>query len=267
MAAAKAKGRSLLLEDGSRPLLFGHRGYSAIAPENTLAAFQALLEHGIPGAELDVQLSRDGRLMVIHDFNLQRVTGLDAAVRESDSSAIRALDAGSWVAPQFRGQRVPLLEEVLASCGERLYYDIELKWDRKEANGLEEAVVACLRRHGLQRRCLLSSFNPYCIARLRRLTPQLPTAHIWTDSRELPFLLRHGEAGLLLPTPFIKPEAGRISPLRALTYRLLGSRMLAWTVDDGEEARRLLRLGVRGFISNDPGGLRGELRGAGLAGL
>jgi glycerophosphoryl diester phosphodiesterase len=245
-------------------LLFGHRGYSAAAPENTLAAFRALLEHGIPGAELDVQLSRDGELTVIHDFNLRRVTGLDAAVRETESSAIRALDAGSWLAARFRGERVPLLGEVFEACGERLYYDIELKWDLKEANGLEEKVVACLRRHGLERRSLLSSFNPYCIGRLRRLAPELPTAHIWANSHELPFLLRHGEAGLLLPTPFVKPEARRITPLRAAAYRLLGSRMLAWTVGDEDEARRLLGLGVRGLISNDPVRLREALRHAGL---
>jgi glycerophosphoryl diester phosphodiesterase len=262
--AGRARRGSLLLADGRRPLLFGHRGYCAAAPENTLAAFRALLEHGIPGAELDVQLTRDGKPAVTHDFNLRRVTGLDAAVRETDSSALRALDAGSWFAPRFRGERVPLLEEVLEACGERLYYDIELKWDRKEANGLEEVVVSCVRRHGLEGRSLFSSFNPYCIARLRRLAPELPAAHIWTNSRELPFLLRHGEAGLLLPTPFIKPEARRISPLRALTYRLLGSRMLAWTVDEEGEARRLLRLGVRGLISNDPVRLREALRRAGL---
>lgn len=258
--AAKAEGASLLLEEEPRPLLFGHRGYSAAAPENTLAAFRALLEHGIPGAELDVQLSRDGELTVIHDFNLRRVTGLDAEVRRTESSAIRALDAGSWFSPRFAGERVPLLDEVFEACGERLYYDIELKWDLKEANGLEQKVVACLRSHGLGRRCLLSSFNPYCIIRLRRLAPDLPTAHIWADSSELPLLLRHGEAGLLLPTPFIKPEAGRMSRWRAAVYRLLGSRVLAWTVDDEREARRLLALGVRGLISNDPVKLRAALR-------
>jgi glycerophosphoryl diester phosphodiesterase len=255
---------SLLLEDDSRPLLFGHRGYSAAAPENTLAAFRALAEHGIPGAELDVQLSRDGELVVVHDFNLRRVTGLDAAVRQTESSAIRALDAGSWFSSSFSGQRVPLLDEVFEACAERLYYDIELKWDLKEANGLEEKVVDCLRRHGLEGRCLLSSFNPYCIARLRRLAPDLPTAHIWADTRELPFLLRHGEASLVLPTPFIKPEARRISRWRAAAYRLLGSRVLAWTVDDEQEAGRLLGLGVRGLISNDPVRLREALRQAGL---
>jgi len=261
---ARAEGRSLLLQPGPRPLLFGHRGYSAVAPENTLAAFRMLVESGIPGAELDVQLSRDRRLVVMHDFSLLRTTGCSARVRKTESSDIRALDAGSWFSPRFRGERIPLLEEVFELCGERLYYDLELKWDHKEANGLEQEILACVRRHGLEARCLLSSFNPYCVRRLRRLAPELPAAHIWTNDRALPFLLRHGEAGLAFPTPFIKPSADRITPLRALTYRLLGSRVLAWTVDEEEEARRLLRLGVRGLISNDPVRLRDSLQRDGL---
>ena len=262
--AGKPKSRSLLLEDGPRPLLFGHRGFSAAAPENTLAAFRLLIDNGIPGAELDVQLSRDRRLLVLHDFSLLRTTGCAAQVRETESSAIRALDAGSWFSPRFRGERVPLLEEVFEACGRRLYYDIELKWDRREANGLEQEALACVRRHGLEARCLLSSFNPCCVRRLRRLAPGLPAAHIWAKHRALPFLLRHGEASLVFPTPFIEPAADRITPLRALAYRLLGSRMLAWTVEEEGEARRLLRLGVRGLISNDPVRLREALRRAGL---
>jgi glycerophosphoryl diester phosphodiesterase len=262
--AARPESRSLLLEGGPRPLLFGHRGFSAAAPENTLAAFRLLIDNGIPGAELDVQLSRDRRLVVLHDFSLLRTTGCAAQVRETESSVIRALDAGSWFSPHYRGERVPLLEEVFETCGPRLYYDIELKWDHREANGLEQEVLACVRRHGLEARCLLSSFNPYCVRRLRRLAPELPAAHIWANNRALPFLLRHGETSLVFPTPFIKPAANRITLLRALAYRLLGSRMLAWTVEEEGEARRLLRLGVRGLISNDPVRLREALQRAGL---
>lgn len=262
--APRTEGRSLLLADGRRPLLFGHRGCSAAAPENTLAAFQALLDNGIAGAELDVQLTRDGELVVIHDFNLRRVTGHDAEVRETDYNAIRSLDAGSWFSPRFAGERVPRLSEVFETCGDRLYYDLELKWDRRRSNGLERKVVALIRRYGLEARCLVSSFNPFCIVRLRRLAPRLPSAHIWADRRELPFLLRHGEAGYLLPTPFIKPEASRITRLRAASYRLLGSRILAWTVNEEREAARLLGLGVHGLISDEPVRLRQALRRRGL---
>jgi glycerophosphoryl diester phosphodiesterase len=246
----------LFTDSRAAPLLFGHRGYSSLAPENTLAAFQALADRGIPGAELDVQLSRDGVPVVLHDWTLKRTAGLDARVRDTPLAAIRELDAGSWKGPAFRGPRVPLLEEVFAAFGASLYFDVELKWDAKAGNGLEEKVVDLIRRHGLQERCLLSSFNPYCLLRARRLAPELPTAHIWTDTPELPRLLRHGAAAVLLPGPLAKPEGRRIRAWNAALFRLLGSSLLAWTVDDPAEARRLLALGVRGLISNDPGALR-----------
>jgi glycerophosphoryl diester phosphodiesterase len=236
-------------------LLFGHRGYSALAPENTLAAFQTLVEQGIPGAELDVQLSADGQPVVIHDFTLERTAGLAARVRDTPLAAIRELDAGQWWGERFRGQKVPLLEEVFAAFAGSLYFDVELKWELKAGGGLEQKVVQAIRRHGLQRRCLLSSFNPYCLLRARRLAPELPTAHIWADTPELPFLLRHGAAAVLLPGPLAKPQGRRIRAWNAALFRLLGSRLVAWTVDEPEEARRLLDLGVGGLISNDPGRL------------
>ena len=257
--------RGLFSDPGLPVLLFGHRGYSALAPENTLAAFQLLVDRGIPGAELDAQLSRDGVPVVVHDFDLKRTTGLAARVRDVEASAIRGLDAGRWFSPEFRGEKVPLLEEVLARFGRRLYFDVELKWDRRAGNGLEERVIGLIRRHGLEERCLLSSFNPFCILRARRLAPELPTAHIWYRGRELPFILRHGEAALLAPGPLAKPEGARIRAWNAALLRRLGGRLVAWGVEEPEEARRLVRLGVRGLISNDPGRLRGALPAPGLS--
>jgi len=243
-------------------LLFGHRGYSALAPENTLAAFQLLADRGIPGAELDAQLSRDGVPVVIHDFDLKRTAGLDSRVRDVELSEMRGLDAGGWFSPEFRGQKVPLLDEVLARFGRRLYFDVELKWDRRKGNGLEERVIEVIRRHGLEERCLLSSFNPFCILRARRLAPEMATAHIWSNTSELPFILRHGEAALFAPGPLAKPAGAGLRAWNAALLRLLGSRVVAWGVEEPEEARRLLRLGVRGLISNDPGRLTGVLAAA-----
>ena len=98
-------------------LLFGHRGYSAIAPENTLAAFRSLIDHQIPGVELDVHLSRDGNVVVIHDGNLKRTTGKDSLVQECTAAQIRTLDAGLWFGEKFKGEKIPLLGEVFALLG------------------------------------------------------------------------------------------------------------------------------------------------------
>ncbi|MBN1835325.1 MAG: glycerophosphodiester phosphodiesterase [Spirochaetales bacterium] len=242
-------------------LLFGHRGYSGIAPENTLAAFRALLEHGVPGVELDVHLSRDGGLPVVHDDNLRRVTGRDVEVEECTIDEIRELDAGAWFGDSFRGERVPVLEEVFELLGSRVYYDIELKWGRRAGGGLEERVLECIRDHGLRGRCLISSFNPFCIRRVQALDPAQPTAHIYANHPEVPRLLRRGQARWVVSTPVLKPRHDQIGPWTALLYRrLLPSRILAWTVDEPAEARRLLALGVQGIISNQPGRIAGVFR-------
>jgi glycerophosphoryl diester phosphodiesterase len=244
----------------SEVMLFGHRGYSHLAPENTLAAFSLLLEHGIPGVELDVRLSRDGKVVVIHDENVKRVTGVDALVQDCPASKLRRLDAGSWFGGTFRDEGIPLLDEVFELSGDRLYYDIELKWGQRRSNGLEETVVERIRSHGMTDRCLISSFNPYCIRRVQAVAPEIPTAHIYARHRDVPLLLRRGQAGMVIPTPYMKPRSSQVTRISSfLLRRMLRSRILAWTVDDPAEATRLIHLGVRGIISNHPSKIKAAL--------
>ena len=245
---------------GSAVMLFGHRGYSALAPENTLAAFALLVQHGIPGVELDVRLSRDGKVVVIHDENVKRVTGVDALVQDCRASRLKSMDAGSWFGDPFRDEGIPLLDEVFELLGDRLYYDIELKWGQKRSGGLEEAVVKRIRSHGMTGRCLISSFNPYCIRRMQAIAPEIPTAHIYARHRDVPLILRRGQAGLFVPAPYMKPRSSQINPVSSFALRrILRSRILAWTVDDPAEATRVLHLGVRGIISNHPSKIKAVL--------
>jgi glycerophosphoryl diester phosphodiesterase len=245
---------------GSAVMLFGHRGYSALAPENTLAAFSLLLEHGIPGVELDVRLSRDGKVVVIHDENVKRVTGVDALVQDCRASKLGRLDAGSWFGDAFRGEGIPLLDEVFELLGDRLYYDIELKWGQRSGGALEKVVVERIRSHGVVDRCLISSFNPYCIRRVQAIAPDIPTAHIYAKHRDVPPLLRRGQAGVVIPTPYMKPRSSQVNRLSSFVLRrMLSSRILTWTVDDPGEATRLIHLGVRGIISNHPSKIKAAL--------
>jgi glycerophosphoryl diester phosphodiesterase len=241
-------------------MLFGHRGYSALAPENTLAAFSLLLEHGIPGAELDVRLSRDGKVVVIHDENTKRVTGVDSAVEECRASTLKRMDAGSWFSEVFRNEGVPLLDEVFELGGARLYYDIDLKWGSRTGGGLEEAVVSRIRSHGMIGRCLISSFNPFCIRRVQAMAPEIQTAHTYARYHKVPLILRRGQAGLVFPAPYMKPRFSQVNRINSfLLRRILGSRIIAWTVDDPEEATRLIYLGVRGIVSNHPSRIKAVL--------
>jgi glycerophosphoryl diester phosphodiesterase len=185
--------------------------------------------------------------VVIHDFTLER-TG--PAARAGHPLGDPRADAGQWREAVPRPE-VPLLEEVFASR-RRLYFDVELKWElrsRRRAGAESRAGHPAPRPRA---RCLFPRSTPAPL-RARRLAPELP-ARIRRHP-ELPFLLRHGAAAVLLPGPLAKPQGRRIRAWNAALFRLLGSRLVAWTVDEPEEARRLLDLGVGGLISNDPGRL------------
>jgi glycerophosphoryl diester phosphodiesterase len=225
-----------------------------------LAAFSVLLEHKIPGVELDVQLTRDGQVVVIHDANVKRVTGLDALVRDCLASELRNLDAGVWFDESFRGERIPLLDEVFELLGNKIYYDVELKWGQRWSCGLEETVIERIHSHKLEDRCLISSFNPYCIRTTQKLAPDIPTAHIYSRHSNVPLLLRHGAARIAIPTAFMKPRSKQVNLISSfLIRRVFNSRILAWTVDEPEEATHLVHLGVRGLISNHPGRIKAVL--------
>jgi len=237
-----------------QPLLFGHRGYSSLAPENTLAAFRILLEKKIPGTEFDVQRCKSGELVVTHDDNLERVTGFKGRVAETNFSRIRSLEAGSWFSHEFKGEKIPLLDEVLELLGKNVYYDIELKCRHKEGHGLEEEALSRIRAHNIENLSLLSSFNPWCVRRVNRLAPEIPTAVIYSASKRLPFFLRHGEARLITDARVLKPDYKIIRPWTILLQKkVFKGEVLPWIVNDPQIAGKLLKAGAQGIISNDPG--------------
>src|SRR4051794_8309365 len=124
------------------PLISAHRGFSAAAPENTLAALRAALAAGADVAEIDVQLSRDGVLVLMHDRTLERTTDGAGPLCERTVAELKRLDAGSWFAPAYRGEEVPTLAEVLAWSRGRLGLLIELKSPRTDAAPMIDTVIA-----------------------------------------------------------------------------------------------------------------------------
>ncbi len=239
--------------DAQLPLLFAHRGYAKRAPENTLAAFAAARSASIPGVELDVHRARSGELVVVHDFNLKRITGEDLLVEECDIATLKSLDAGAWFGERFRGERLPLLSELFDALADTVYYDIEIKSRLREDDGLAQELVGLIRGRRLARRCLISSFNPYAIRAARRLAPEIPTAIIYSSDREVLPFLRHGEGRFISGCPILKPDFRKVTPMGMfLNQRVLGYPVITWTVDEPETAERLLERGVAGLISNDP---------------
>ena len=245
--------RNLLFPAAQHPLLFGHRGCSHAAPENTLAAFQKVLDLGVPGVELDVHLCKSGELVVTHDSNLKRVTGVDIEVEEAEYAQIAELDAGAWFGAEYTGQRVPLFDEVLDLLSGKVYFDIEIKHWNKEGGALERKLVEAVRKRNILDQVMIYSFNPYAIRAVRGIDPTIHTAHIYTDYFEFPRWLRNGWGRFVSHPHVLKPDRDKVTRWTIFfKQKVEGYPLITWTEDDEEKAQRFLTMGVDGIISNVP---------------
>lgn len=243
------------LPGARRPLVFAHRGLSSEAPENTMASFGRARAAGIPGIELDVHLTADGSLAVIHDDTTARTSpGSSLRVEESSMADLKALDIGSWKDTACAGERVITLSELFEAFGGDFYYDIEIKQRVAADRGLEATLARVLSDARMDAgRIVVSSFNPLCIGRFKRLAPAIPTAIIYRENGELPWYLRHGEGRWLGSADLLKPRHSMVRPAAMAVRRAFGGRpVLPWTVDDPAEAARLVGLGCVGVVSNAP---------------
>ncbi|BCR04196.1 glycerophosphoryl diester phosphodiesterase [Desulfuromonas versatilis] len=222
--------------------VWAHRGDSAHAPENTLAAFAAAEAAGCDGIELDVHLCRDGVPVVIHDETLQRTTDGRGRVAATWLRQLRELDAGSWYAAAFAGERLPTLREVLEWAEDRLRINIEIK---SAAAGM---AVLDLLGDFRRARVLISSFDHKLLAALRRDAPELPLGFL-VDSRFWRAGLRRAVAS---GAESFHPRQDTLSRAMLSACRDAGLALYPWTVDDDKRLSELLRLGVDGVFTNDP---------------
>jgi glycerophosphoryl diester phosphodiesterase len=242
------------------PLILAHRGASASAPENTLAAFALAIEHGADGIELDVTRCATGEVVVMHDATVDRTTDGSGAVTTLPLDALSALDAGAWFGPSWAGERVPLLQEVLELVGGQLRINIEIKREGS-GSGLEEQLAAQVRRHALQGEVIISSFSPRALRRIRRVAPELPRALLTALPTPPDLILAW--AGPLLEPQALHPPHRLISADMVQRAHLLGLRVNVWTVNDQADMARMIALKVDGIITDRPAELAQLLNAGG----
>jgi len=233
-----------------RPLIIGHRGACAHAPENTLSAFRLALEHGADGIELDAKLSLDKQVMVIHDQTVDRTTNGTGKVRELTLEQLKKLDAGEHFDARFKGEPIPTLEEVFQAVGGKTLINVELTNYASPFDALPDLVAELVNRYKLQERVLFSSFHPFNLIRVHRKLPNTPCA-ILTEPGQKGQMLR-GFWGRLAAPKLVHPYFSDVTGPYLYDEHRQGRRVNTWTVNDPDEMRRLFNLGIDGIITDDP---------------
>jgi glycerophosphoryl diester phosphodiesterase len=245
------------------PLVIAHRGDSAHRPENTLASFASGLEVGAAFAELDVHLTRDGEVVVIHDATLDRTTNGRGAVRDLTLAEIRRFSAGypTRFGSAYTGERVPTLGEVLGLLRDRARAMIEIKPDavtEDAEGGIEAHVVEEVRKARMEKEVALISFERRALVRCRTLAPEILRGHLFERGQAGDMLTGAREVG----SELIMPEKRLLSDDLRDRAREAGMKVATWVVDDPEELRRLMRFELYGIASNRPGEMLEALQSA-----
>jgi len=248
-----------MLLDLPRPVIIAHRGASARAPENTMAAFELAARDGAAVIELDAQLTADDRVVVFHDKTLARSTGASGRVQESTLEQLRELDAGSAFSKSFMGQKIPSLEEVFGGFASKLCFNVHIKGSGRKQHRLIEGICALVRRHRLESRVLFSSFWPPDLRQAAQWLPQVPRALLaapgWRGAWARSFAFSFGEYAAL------HPHRSDVTAQEVQRVHKLARRVHAWTVNDREEIAQLAAWGVDGILTDDPR-LAGEALGS-----
>jgi glycerophosphoryl diester phosphodiesterase len=234
----------------SRPTIFAHRGASAYAPENTLAAFELAVRQGADGIELDAKLTVDGQVVVIHDQKVDRTTEGSGWVRDMPLAEIKRLDAGSHFDCAFRGEPIPTLNEVFEAVGHLTFINVELTNYASLTDDLPERVATLVKKHRLQKRVLFSSFNPLALIRVRRKLPETPVGLLALPG--FPGAWARSWPGEWLNYQALNAETRDVSAKLVNRLHHRGKRIYVYTVNQMEAMHHLFDLGVDGLITDDP---------------
>ncbi|MCZ2261723.1 glycerophosphodiester phosphodiesterase [Isoptericola sp. QY 916] len=235
------------------PAVVAHRGASADAPQNTLAAIDLAGEVGAAMVEIDVHLSADGVPVVIHDGTVDATTDGTGEVRSRTRDELQGLDAGSWFGPEFAGQRIPTLAEVLDVVARHPGLGVLCEYKGRWSADDVAVTMRVLDDPGLDGRLIVQGFDPQTVAALRDVAPQVPRSLLVEHPREgLPALLAALHAAAVSPGVALIADDPDLVP----TAHAAGLRVFGWTANDEPAWRTLVDAGVDGIITDRPAALR-----------
>jgi glycerophosphoryl diester phosphodiesterase len=235
----------------THPILFAHRGASAHAPENTLAAFELALRHDADAFELDAKLSGDGQVIVIHDQTVDRTTDGQGDVRNMTLAALKELDAGSFFDIAFCGERIPTLAQVFETFGHKTFINVELTNYASPNDDLPARVVELVKHHRLEKQVLFSSFNPRALRTAIQLAPEVPIGLLASPGRN-GWWARSWLGRMIVPYEALHPELSDVNPALVALIHRHGHRVNVYTVNQPEDMKRLFAMGIDGIFTDDP---------------
>ena len=249
----------------TRPLILGHRGSSALAPENTLAAFKRCIEDGADGFEFDVRLSRDGVPVVIHDASLQRTGSQRFLVSDLTVTELQQIEVGSWFNRQYpelpqtsyERQTLPTLDEVIdLTRASQSVLCIEIKPDAARGLELAARVVEAVQKHSLYERVVVESFDLAATAEVKRLESRIRTAALFEPSLNHPSslvrLMKTAKLALSVQADVLALHHSLATKRAIDQAKNAGLAVVVWTVDDIAWVERALKFGIEALIANNP---------------
>ncbi|MBR1985881.1 MAG: glycerophosphoryl diester phosphodiesterase membrane domain-containing protein [Mogibacterium sp.] len=238
--------RWMLNTDYGTAMIMAHRGFSAQAPENTIPAFQKCIDNRFTAAELDVQLLADGTVVVLHDDNLKRTTGLDRNVWEVTYDEIKDLDNGSFFDKAFAGTTIPTLDEVMRIAGrgnDKLYLNIEIKRNGHD-DGIVEKVIDIIRKNNYMDYCDVTSQDYETLEEVRKTDPEILTAYT--------SVIGIGDIDTLDAADIISIQETFATYENIDRLHRAGKRVFVWTVNEEDTMKKLVSLNVDAILTNDP---------------
>ena len=226
----------------SLPMIMAHRGYSSAAPENTIDAFEKAIEAGAEAAELDVQMTKDGVIVVMHDDSLKRTTGLDRNIWEVDYSEIKDLDNSLNFSGRYGPTRIPTLDEVIKTAKGRLYLNIEIKRTGHD-DGIVDEVVRIIQNNDYKDECDITSQDYETLVAVKALDPAIMTAYTT--------VIGIGDIENLDAADIISIEETFATFREILSIHTAGKRVFVWTVNEEESIDKLVNLNVDAIITNE----------------
>ena len=225
------------------PDISAHRGSSLMAPENTMAAFTQAVYDMADYVELDVHLTADGVVVVMHDSSLKRTTGFNQNIWHTSYDKIQQLDAGSWFSEEYAGEKVPTLEQVIDEVGQSVKLNIEIKYNKRE-QGLAKAVVDIIKRKGIEDRCIVTSSDYSVLTEVKKLDSEISTGYVLSAA--------YGAFYSISYVDVISINYTFVNKALVDAIHKSGKEIYVWTVNSPSIVKSLANMGVDNIITDDP---------------